>query len=92
MLYFAAELIPSVQNNSIGILIGSLIPENNVLMSEEFMETLVQLPDNDIYYFLTTITNMALNRKEQDSLFIQSVTLELFKVSIRDSVPILELL
>lgn len=53
-------------------------------MSEEFMEMLAQLPDNDIYYFLTTITNMALNRKEQDALFIQSVTLQLFKVSVVD--------
>lgn len=50
-------------------------------MSEEFMETLALLPDDDIYYFLTTISNMALNRPKQDWLFIQTVTLQLFRVS-----------
>lgn len=45
------------------------------------MENLAQLPDNDIYYFLTTITNMALVRPKQDWLFIQTVTLQLFQVN-----------
>lgn len=45
------------------------------------METLALLPDDDIYYFLTTISNMALNRPKQDWLFIQTVTLQLFRVS-----------
>lgn len=46
------------------------------------METLALLPDDDIYYFLTTISNMALNRPKQDWLFIQTVTLQLFRVSL----------
>ena len=49
-------------------------------MSEEFMETLMKLPDNDVYYFLTTLTNMALSRRDSDSVFVQSVVLQLFKV------------
>lgn len=44
------------------------------------MENMAQLPDNDIYYFLTTITNMALVRSKQDWLFVQTITLQLFQV------------
>ncbi|XP_065206271.1 ectopic P granules protein 5 homolog isoform X2 [Planococcus citri] len=63
--------------------------ENDILMSEEFMESMAELPDDEIYYFLTTITNMALLRPKQDWLFIQTVTLQLFQVgfvnvSVRD--------
>lgn len=57
------------------------ITDKDILMSEEFMDSLAKLPDNDIYYFLTTITNMALCRQKQDRLFIQTVVLQLFQVN-----------
>lgn len=54
--------------------------DSNECSLEELSECIVNISDDECYYILTAISNMALSRYINDIDFIKSVTIYLFKV------------
>jgi len=52
------------------------------LLNDEFESKLSCMPEAEVYFLLNTFANMAIARGPEDSEFILTVALDLFRVSV----------
>lgn len=57
----------------------AIVMLSNIL--EKFNDTIIDVPAEDLYYLMQTLSSMAMARSEKDFKFIHRVTIDLFKAS-----------